>query len=231
MSKKLVMMLAVLILLTACILQEQKTIKLDIPFVKQKGPTCVPSQVTMALQYYYPERGYTLEQLDEIIGRKGDKWTWFSQALPVLVTEGLDAHYYSTTPYYQLNPEFILEYYGPEDGKLINEVTDWEELTKSINFLKTTNKHTNKKLSWQEVEQAVSRKQLALMIIDYNTLKGMPGLYSGHGVTITGMNKTHVTFHNSNKGPNQAVEKQAFINAWNAPGTDNDIIIIKGRLE
>ena len=225
MRKNLVMCL--FLLLSACALAARP---LDIPYVKQVGPSCVSSQVAMALKYHFPERQYTLEQIDSMIGRKGEKWTWFSQALPILVNEGLDAQYYSKTPYNQLTPEFVLEYYGPEDGALMNDVTDWNALYESIDFLRTTNRYTNTKLPWQEVEKAVNTGDICLMIIDYNTLIGKTGIYSGHGVTITFINQTHVLFHNSDKGPNQKAIKQDFIDAWNAPGTDNDIIIVRGKL-
>jgi hypothetical protein len=226
MKKELVMLL-VLVLVTSCAAITKTP--LDIPYTRQKGPSCVPSQVTMALNYYYPERQYTLEQVNSMIGREGEKWTWFSQAVPILLQEGLDAHYFSTTPYYQLTPEFVREYYGPEDGRLINEVTDWPLLLDSIDFLKTSRRYQNIKLDWQAVESAFSRGDVLLMIIDYNTIMGNPGLYSGHGVTITYINQTHVLFHNSAKGPNQKALKQDFIEAWNAPGTDNDVIIIQGK--
>lgn len=224
MKKELVILLF-LLFLTAC----TANALLSIPYVAQTGPSCVPSQVTMALQYYYPERGYTLAQVDYLIGRKADKWTWFSQALPVLINEGLEAHYYSTTPYYQLKPEYVLEYYGLQDGELINKVTDWNQLYESIEFLKKTNRYANIKLPWSEVEKAVQQDNIVLMIIDYDTLLGQPGIYSGHGVTITKITPTHVVYHDSNKGPNKIAEKQKFIQAWNAPGTDNDVIIIRGK--
>ncbi|MBW2973603.1 hypothetical protein KY346_04370 [Candidatus Woesearchaeota archaeon] len=224
MRKNLVICL--FLLLSACVLIARP---LDIPYVKQVGPSCVSSQVTMALQYYFPERKYTLEQIDSTIGREKEKWAWFSQALPILVNEGLDVHYYSKTPYNRLTPEFVLEYYGIEDGTLINEVTDWNALYNSIDFLRATNRYTNTKLPWQEVEKAVNNGNVCLMIIDYNVLIKKPGIYSGHGVTITFINQTHVLFHNSNKGPNQKAKKQDFIDAWNAPGTDNDIIIVRGK--
>lgn len=222
-----VVILLVLVLVASCATITQHP--LDIPYTQQKGPSCVPSQVTMALNYYFAERKYTLEQVDNMIGRTGEKWTWFSQALPVLVQEGLDPHYYSTTPYYQLTPEFVIEYYGSEDGGLINEVTDWPLLMQSIDFLKTSNSYTKKKLAWTSVESAFNKGDVILMIIDYNTVMGNPGLYSGHGVTITYINQTHVLFHNSARGPNQKALKQDFIDAWNAPGTDNDVIIIRGK--
>ena len=76
--------LVMFVLLAACTVKTQMPLKpglepvptqLDIPFTKQAGPSCVPSQVTMALNYYFPERSYTLEQVDNMIGRKGDYWT------------------------------------------------------------------------------------------------------------------------------------------------------------
>lgn len=205
--------------------------QLDIPFTRQAGPSCVPSQVTMVLNYYFPERSYTLEQVDSMIGRKGQYWTWFSQALPILVSEGLDAHYYSTTPYFELNPEFVLRYYGQQDGSLINSVTDWPELNKSIEYLKQyPERYTQTKLLWSEVESAFNDGSVIIMIIDQNTLQHNPGIYSGHGVTITFINETHVKFHNSNSGPNQAALKEDFIAAWNAKGTDNDVILVAGKI-
>ena len=69
-----------------------------------------------------------------------------------------------------------------------------------------------------------------LMIIDINVLNAVEGGYAGHGVTITKIDKTHVVFHNSILGPNQVATKERFLEAWNAPGTDNDAIIVKGKL-
>jgi len=232
--------LVMLVLLAACTVKTQMPLKpglepaptqLDIPFTRQSGPSCVPSQVTMALNYYFPERSYTLEQVDNMIGRKGDYWTWFSQAIPILVNEGLDAHYYSTTPYFELNPEFVLRYYGQQDGTLINSVTDWPELNKSIEYLNQhPERYTQTKLFWSEVENAFNQGSIIIMIIDQNTLSHNPGIYAGHGVTITFINETHVKFHNSNSGPNQVALKDDFVAAWNAKGTDNDVILVRGKV-
>ena len=68
------------------------------------------------------------------------------------------------------------------------------------------------------------------MIIDYRVLINESGPCAGHGVTITNIDKTLVTFHNSALDPNQVAEKEQFIKAWNAPCADNDVIIIKGKL-
>ena len=230
MVMKRLLIIMLLIFAIGCVPEVKDTEQLNIDFYQQKGPSCVPAQVLMALKYYYPEGDYNLEMIDEMIGRKADKWTWFSQALPVLVNEGLDAYYYSMTPYEDLTPEFVIEFYGDEDGEVINRVTDWEELNKSIEYLKTTDSYEFEQLEWEEVENAFFNGNIILMIIDINVAKGNDDLpYAGHGVIITKINETDVVFHNSQGIPNTVITKEKFVEAWNAPGTDNDIILIKGK--
>ncbi|MFH1316974.1 MAG: hypothetical protein ABII01_05640 [Candidatus Woesearchaeota archaeon] len=204
---------------------------LDIPYHEQVGPSCVPAQVLMALDYYYPDSNYTLAQIDENVGRKDDKWVWFSQALPVLIDEGLDAYYYSASPYQNLTPEFTIRFYGEEDGTVINQVTDWVEFNRSRDYILASSRFYNKVLDWQTVEDEFRKGSVILMIIDINIADKIEELpYSGHGIIITDIEKDTVTFHDSNGRPNLKIEKSHFIKAWNAPGTDNDVIIIRGRL-
>ena len=54
--------------------------------------------------------------------------------------------------------------------------------------------------------------------------------YVGKIGTITKINETHVSIHDSGGTPNLTVEKEQFIKAWKAPATDRDTIIIKGKL-
>ena len=216
------------ILLIGCTSQVKQ---LDIPYVEQKGPSCTPAQVLMALKYYFPEKEYSLSQIDKLMGRDNEEWTWFSQAFPVLLRQGLDVYYYSTTPYFQITPEFLRKFYGEEDGAFMDSVTDWVEFEKSVKFLKQNpERFSNTKLSWNEVEEAVNRENLVLMIIDNNVLEKRIGVYNGHGITITKITPTKVYFHDSSLEPNRIVSKMDFIAAWNAPGTDNDVILIKGVL-
>ncbi len=184
--------------------------------------------MAMALRYF-DSGTFTTEQLDELVGRKKNKWTWFSQALPVMLDLGLDAEYYSLSPYYQLTPEYVMEYYGPDIGKTINQVTDWQELQKSIEFLKTTKRYHDRALTWPEIEHAVNSGWLVIILVDSNVLYKGAG-YSGHAAVITSIQGNTVTYHDSAKGPDQTATKEQIIAAWSAKGTDNDAFIIKGKL-
>ena len=216
-----------LLFLAACAPVAQQ---LDVPYFKQKGPSCIQSQMQMALKYFYPERTYTQEELDKRTGRQPDEWTWFHQALPVLYEEGLDVEYYSLSPYFQLSPEYAIEFYGPEVGATVIAVTNWDEFYKNLDFLRNNPRYYPEKLPWSKVEEFFNKGYLLLMIIDYNVVQGLQGSYAGHGVTITSITKDTVVYHNSNLGPNQVAKKQDFIVAWNAKGTDNDVIVVKGKL-
>lgn len=221
MKNKIILFFFVMILLTSCTSINSN----KIPFVKQKGTSCMQAQMTMVLNYY--GNNYTLEDMEKISKRKQGKWTWTSQVFQILDKQGLDVEYYSTTPYFKINKSNLKEIYG-EDANTIESVTDWELFYESIEFLKNNDNYYDKKLSWDKVEEFYKKGYLLIMIIDLNELYGRSG-YGGHGVTITSINETYVTFHNSIGTANQKVEKELFIKAWNANGTDNDIVVVKGK--
>ncbi len=231
--KKISFIFIILILLSACSYQEVSEI--GIPYYRQtSSANCMQTQLKMALKYYFPEKDFSFEELDRLTGRTQGKWTWTSQLLPVLLDNGLDAYYYSTTPYKEIKEGgegFILEYYGQEDGRVMIDHTNFDALYSSIEKLEENKKFFNIKLDFSEIEEEFKKGHIIILLIDRKVLFNRQGTFLGHGVTITSINKTHVSIHDSGSGgPNLAVEKEQLIKAWNAPGTDNDAIIIKGKI-
>ena len=51
---------------------------------------------------------------------------------------------------------------------------------------------------------------------------------------VTGFDEKSVFYHESGPGPqtspNRKVSKKSFIKAWNAKGTDNDCVVVYGKL-
>ena len=67
------------------------------------------------------------------------------------------------------------------------------------------------------------------MTFDNNVISGKKGQYQGHFVAITGFDDKYVCYHESGPNhpePNKRVLKETFIEAWNANGTDNDVVIV-----
>jgi hypothetical protein len=219
-------------MLVSCYYNEASV--LDIPYYRQTSSgNCMQAQIKMALKYYYPEKDFSFEALDELTGRTSGKWTWTSQLIPVLLDNSLDAYYYSTTPYNNIKEEgrgFILEYYGEEDGNVMISHTNFESLYDSIERLNSNKKFFSRKLDFSEIENEFKKRHIIILVVDRNVLYNRNGTYAGHGIIITSINQTHISIHDSAELPSLTVEKEQLIKAWNAPGTDNDAIIIKGKL-
>jgi hypothetical protein len=227
-----ILFLFILILLSACSFQEVSEI--DIPYYRQTSSgNCMQTQIKMALKYYFPEKDFSFEELDILTGRTPGKWTWTSQLLPVLLDNGLDAYYYSASSYEGIKEggkEYILEYYGEEDGNIMIRHTNFESLYESIEKLEENRKFINERLDFSEIEKEFKKGHVIILVIDRNVLFNNNGPYAGHGITITKINETHVSIHDSGGTPNLLITKEQLIKAWNAPGTDNDAIIIKGNI-
>lgn len=237
MNKSPAMLLAVLLVIAFIaiiffILPISQAKYIDVPYFGQTDSgNCLQANLKMALKYYYPERDYSFEMLDNLTGRSKGKWTWTSQAMPFLAEQGLNACYYSTTPYAEIldgGETFILENYGKEDGNAMIQHTDFDYLYKSIRYLDSLDCYENRKLGFTEVEKDFFSGSIIILIVDESVLIDRNSTYLGHFVTITGINSTNVRFHDSGGISNRIEAKQKFIDAWNAKGTDNDAIVIKG---
>jgi hypothetical protein len=227
--RRLFFIIITVILLAGCGSREK-----EMPFFNQTDSgNCLQTNLKIVLEYYYPEREYSSEQLDDRTGRTQGKWTWTSQAMEFLIDEGLDAYYYSTTPYLNISKggeAFILNYYGEEDGRIMIQHTNFDALYQSINTLNESARYKYEKLDFSDVEKMFNEGNTIIMLIDRNALTNPKQPYAGHFVTITSINSTHVVFHDTAGTPNRIAERTKFIEAWNAPGTDNDAIIIKGKI-
>ncbi len=203
---------------------------LAIPYFAQDGENCVQAQVRMALGYFLPGRDFPLEELDRRTGRGEGQWTWLSQVLPMMVEEGLDARFYSSLDYLKLHPDRLEELYDEETADVLRGVTNWDSVLASRTFLKESGRFEHRKLTAKDLDEAFARGWVIIAIIDVNVLQAREGPYAGHGITITWMDDEVVRYHDSAHAASQSVPRERFLAAWNAHGTDNDTIIIRGKL-
>jgi len=175
-------------------------------------------------------KNFSLEELDKLTGRKTGLWTWTSQGVTVLDDLGLKIKYYSKTDLEPLleGVPFIQKHFG-KDAENILKFTDLPILLKSIKKLLKYNIFEKRKLLFDEVESHIKQGHVPLMLIDHNKIVGKEDPYQGHYVVVTGFDDQNVFYHESgpaNPEANKKVPKSTFIEAWNANGTDNDIVIV-----
>ena len=182
---------------------------------------------------HFLDKDFSLEDLDKLTGRKNGLWTWTTQVVTVLHDLGLKVKYYSRSnlePFLQGEP-FIRKHFG-KDAEKILKFTDLPVVLESINKLLKYDIFEKRKLSFDEIESHIKEGHVPLMLIDHNKIVGKKGLYQGHFVVVTGFDNQNVFYHESgpeNPEANKKVLKSIFIDAWNANGADNDIVIVYGK--
>ncbi|HLC32239.1 MAG TPA: peptidase C39 family protein [Candidatus Nanoarchaeia archaeon] len=209
---------------------------LSIPFYENNGEgnQCVQVGMKSVLSYFNGKE-FSLEELDFLTGRRKGLWTWTPQCVAVLYKLGLDVKYYSKTdlkPFLE-GESFIRSLYGPDAEKML-QFTDVPVVIDSIRKVLRYNIFEKKKLSLEEIETVIKKGSVPLVLIDNNKIAGKTGSYQGHFVAITGFDDNHIFYHESGpKSPqaNKKVVKSLFIEAWNANGTDNDLVVVSGKRE
>ncbi|MFH1307966.1 MAG: hypothetical protein ABIH72_03870 [archaeon] len=208
--------------------------RLKIPFYENKGDgnQCMQIAMKIVLKHFLG-KDYSLEELDKLTGREQGKWTYTSQIVPVLYDLGLEVKLYSSEslePYLEGEP-FIRKHFGKSADKVI-KMSNIPVMVNSVKKLLKYDIFEKKLLDFKEIEQHLAQGHIPLIVIDNNILIGKKDFYQGHFVAITGFDKYNVYYHESGPfqpTPNLKVKKQIFIDAWNSPGTDNDLVIVFGK--
>ncbi len=214
---------------------------LDVPFFVNTGDgnRCAQVALQCALKYYLG-KDIPVEELDRLTGRKEGKWTSTFQIVAVAWDLGLDVRYYSKSPIepYTHTEEEIVKYTRetfPNAAETILKHSDLPVMLEKATHLTKLNLFEKRLLSFQEIEKHITQNHLPLLCIDYAKIaidKSKYPNYSGHFVPMVGFDNESVFYHESGpKNPlaNRQVPKKDFIDAWNAEGTDNDVVIVYGK--
>jgi len=174
---------------------------------------------------------YTLDELDNVTGRKKGKWTTVSQGVFGLYKLGLKVEAYCAADEPDLRAR-----YGKDAEKIIKNldmavVYEYSEKAAKSNLIKV------KRLPFYEVEKYIEKGYVPIMIVDLNVLlNGESWSYNGHSVVVTGFDEDYIYYHEPShlvfwSKSHKKVPKELFIKAWNANGTDNCVIIVYGKRE
>lgn len=207
---------------------------LKIPFYENcgDGNQCMQVAMKIVLKHFL-NKDYDLEELDNLTNRKENLWTYTPQIVSVLHDLGLDLKFYSkeNLEHYLEGEEFIRKHYG-QDAEKILKFTDVPTVIKATEKLLKYNVFENKILSLKDIEENIINGNVPMILLDYNKITRIKGLYQGHFVVVTGFDDEFIYFHESgpkNAEHNKKVKKKYFEEAINANGTDNDCVIVFGK--
>jgi hypothetical protein len=207
---------------------------LEVPFYANVGDGKQCMQVAMqGVLRKFLGKEYSREQLDTLTGRNPNQWTWTVQVVSVLHDLGLHVRYFSKAPLEPLlaGETYLREMFGPAAEKVI-PLTNVPGVVKSTKELLTRDLFEQRLLSPEEIEEHLRVGRPLIVLVDHNVIVGRVDYYNGHVLTLTGFDQAHFYYHESgphNPEANKRISKELFFRAWNAHGTDNDVIVIYGR--
>lgn len=210
--------------------------QLDLPFYEndKNGVQCLQVTLKTILKYFL-DREYSLNELDKLTFREGNKWTWTHQIIPVLYDMNLDVIFYSIdrVENYMRGEEYIRELCSnDEDFNIVMKHTDIEVVVNTAQQILNYGIFENKKISLDEIEKEIENESLVVVLVNANILYEREKTnYQGHFITLTGFDEEYIYYHESGPNkptPNSKVKKEIFQNAFDAQGTGNDCIIVRG---
>ncbi len=208
---------------------------IDVPFYDNThgdGNQCYQLAMRSAIKHFLG-KDVAIEELDRITGRGPDKWTWTSQLVPPLYDMGLKVKFYTKVDVTQLlgGERFIREHYG-KDAEVMLQHTNMDVMINSVSVLMKYGIFERRALSEKEIETHIREGHLPLILLDWTKIKGVDAPFMGHMGVLTGFDDANFYFHHSGPGspqPNMPILRKRLMAAWNAPGTDNDIVIVYGK--
>lgn len=207
---------------------------LSIPFYPNTwdGSQCM--QVTMkCVIEYFLHRDISLEELDRLTGRKQHLWTRTSQAVTVLYDLWLELKYYSScdlVPFLEGEP-YIRRHFGDDAEKILKH-TDLPIVLQSIEHLLNYNLFEIKVPPLHEIEDDITQGHVPIALIDHHQISWAKGSYQWHFIVVTGFDDEYIFYHESWPSeilPNKKIPKTTFLDARNANGTDNDLVVVYGK--
>lgn len=204
----------------------------EVPFYKNTENACMQVAMQCVLKHFL-NKEYSIQELDKITKRKEGLWTWTSQAVSALYNLGLDIKFYGKTDLelFLKGEEFIREQLG-DDAEKVLKFSDMPVVIESIKTLIDSKLFEKRVLNFDEIEKHLKEGTIPIMLIDNNKILGKEDFYQGHFVIVTGFDEQNIFYHDSgpkNPEPNKKVPKDTFLKAWNANGTDNDLILVFGK--
>lgn len=208
---------------------------LDVPFyanTAKDGSQCYQVSMQSALRYFLGKE-FSVEYLDEITHRKEGLWTSTSQIVSPLYNLGLNLRYFCKN---DIRPSlggeaYIRKQFGPNAEKILSHI-DVDVMVESVKNLLNYDIFEIRTLTLEEIEQNIRNNCVQLVLVDWFKITKKEGAYQGHMVVLTGFDDDSIYFHNSGPAMAQAnmkVKKEVFMEAWNANGTENDVVVIYGK--
>lgn len=198
--------------------------KHHVPFFGNPDNThCFQATIRMALENYCPKQEYSWEQLDELSGKKLDKWTWRTRGLLELHKRGMEIINWGNfihKDFVERGEDYLIEFFGAEKAKIQIEHCDLGyEIENAREMLGAfENRYGLPEIS--DIKNLLDIGYLVICNVNSKILNNLPG-YSGHFILIYEVTDEHIVMHDPGPPhfPDRKVSYEHFLRAWEYPST------------
>jgi hypothetical protein len=196
-----------------------------VPFFGNPDSThCFQAVLMMALKYFYPCEDYTWDELDQLTGKKPDKWTWRTRALVELKRRGMDVVNWGNfdhKEFVERGASYLNDFFGVEKARIQIEHCDLEyEIENAREWVKVVqNKFGLPTL--EDIRELLDIGYLVICNVNSKILNQQEG-YSGHFVVIYDVEDDFVLMHDPGPPhlPERRVSYEVFLKAWEYPNEE-----------
>ncbi len=214
-------------------------LQLQIPFYESwptattDGIHCIEMSLKMILEYFEPDKTYSLKELEAITNKKPEKGSWEMPYSLWLANHGYDLRHYSTFDYVAFRDEgvaYIRRAYGDEvaEWQLKNSELD-QARTMVDDYLRRATVVTRKP-KIQDIIDAMNNGYVVRAAVDAGYIDNS-GKYEGHSVVVVGYDDQNIYFHDP--GPpgvaNRVLPHAEFQIALDKFGGEMDVIKPKAQ--
>jgi len=204
---------------------------LKIPFVKNPGKQPGQACMLMALEYYFPDKEFTVEQVNSLMRRKEGEWIFPQQSAVALNELGLNAKAYSSIDIPTGRPAVINSFrgsFGKDYDKAI-ENSDLENYEHFSKIAKEKRLFEVRHHSIEDIGEYVNHGCAVMARVASQVLYGRRGPFVGHSVIVVGMSRYSVWINDPDRGSDMKYPKDLFEKAYKVPEIDDDILVVFGK--
>ncbi|MEK7164151.1 MAG: C39 family peptidase [Patescibacteria group bacterium] len=202
--------------------------KLNIPFIQNRGFECGQTCVAMMIKYYYPDFESDFDEFNKIVGHQKGMYTFLSQEVVLLDHFGLKAICFSKKDYFINEEEFRVNW-GEKNWEEQKRYIDLENHEKFRSKMIELGLFEKKDHTVQQLLEYTEKGFLVQVCIDWNTLVDKTGPYQGHFVVISGIEGEDVLIHDPDDVPYVRYARNKLEKAFKHPVIDDDVIVVFGK--
>ncbi len=198
---------------------------MNIPFTKNPELYCAQACMKMIIDYFDPNNNLDLERLAKLSYKRKDGGT--NSVGIVLAFDNLGYKATLFTKKLNIEHENSAKEYDEKYGISKNELNVLIKKAQRKKLVKV------KLITFNDLKSLVKKQQGIITLIDFSKISKKNN-YIGHYLVITNITNNSITFHQpgtENATQNCTISKELFLEAFNAEGTDNDVIVIEGKNE